>query len=547
MSEDNNNDSRQEPGSRLGEGTYTRRHFLGAIAATGLAASVSGSVLAACGGGSGGAASPAAEVTTSAPKMGGSLRIGLATGSSKDTLSPFNSQSYADLARSPQIWETALEYDPQMKLQKSLLEEIEATDQSRTWTLRVRDGVQFNNGKPLTAKDLAYTFEQFLMKKNAAPSRALIVTMDTNSFEYLDERTLRLKFATPNSPFADMLADCGSAAIRIIPEGWKPGSYVGTGAFVFDSFEPGLRSVFKKNPNYWRSGQPYVDEVVMTNLTDDTARINALLSGQVDGISLVPNSQVPVIQAKPDLKVVESASGAWNPITMRCGTPPFEDVRVRQAFRLLADRPQLVSQVMAGKGAAANDLFGRYDSGYNSSLPQRERDPEKAVSLLKAAGRYDTAYQFVTAAIASGVVEAAEAYVKQVKDAGVNITLKQVDVSTFWSQNFLKAPLCQDFWITRNYLPQCLQSMVPDAFWNDTQWQNDQWFKLVQEALAAVDEAKRNELVSAAQEIEWNEGGYLNWGWNDNFCANNQKLKGVVPDASGQDFVSWRLWKLWLA
>src|SRR5690606_36283635 len=125
----------------------------------------------------------------------------------------------------------------------------------------------------------------------------------------------------------DVLADAGTAAIRIIPEDYDPANPVGTGPFKTQSFEPGVRSVFTRNENYWREGEPYVDELELINFTDDAARVNALLSNQVDAIAALPANQLRIIEANPQFKVINSETGAWNPFTMRVDAAPFDDVR----------------------------------------------------------------------------------------------------------------------------------------------------------------------------------------------------------------------------
>ena len=182
---------------------------------------------------------------------------------------------------------------------------------------------------------------------------------------------------------------------------------------MYESFTPGQQSVFKKFPNYWQSGRPYVDQLTIIDFTDDTARVNALLGGQVDAIDNLPTGQIAQVQGNSQLKVLISHTGQWQPFTMRVDQAPFNDVRVRQAMRLIVDRPQMVEQVLSGQGRIANDMYAPFDPGYPTHLPQRHQDLEQAKSLLKAAGHAGLTVQLTTAPVFQGVVQAAQVFAQQ--------------------------------------------------------------------------------------------------------------------------------------
>ena len=146
---------------------------------------------------------------------------------------------------------------------------------------------------------------------------------------------------------------------------------------------------------------------------------------------------------------------------MRVDQAPFDDVRVRQAFRLIVDREQMVQQVLSGHGSVANDLYARYDPVYASDLPQRQQDLEQAKSLLKQAGREGLSVELVTAPVFQGIVEAAQVFAEQAKGAGVNVKVRKVDSGTFYGDNYLRWPFAQDFWASRVYLSQVAQGDLP--------------------------------------------------------------------------------------
>jgi peptide/nickel transport system substrate-binding protein len=218
---------------------------------------------------------------------------------------------------------------------------------------------------------------------------------------------------------------------------------------------------------------------------------------------------------------------------MRVDKPPFNDVRVRQAFRLMVDRRQMIEQVMLGMGRLGNDMYSPYDPAYDSSLPQRHQDLEQAKSLLKAAGREGLAVELVTSPVFQGVVAAAEVFAQQATGAGVKVAIRQVDTTTFYGPNYLGWTFAQDFWATREYLPQVAQGSLPGSPFNETHWADPTFIKLIKQARAQLDQAKRDEILREAQMIEYEQGGYIIPYFSNQVDAYSTKLTGFVQAKSG--------------
>ncbi|MGH2894711.1 MAG: ABC transporter substrate-binding protein, partial [Solirubrobacteraceae bacterium] len=319
----------------------------------------------------------------------------------------------------------------------------------------------------------------------------------------------------------------------IVPTDYDPKNPVGTGAFMYASFTPGQQSLFKKFPNYWQSGRPYADQLTIIDFTDDTARVNALLGGQVDAIDNLPTGQIAQVQGNNQLKVLISHTGQWQPFTMRVDQAPFSDVRVRQAMRLIVDRPQMVEQVLSGQGRIANDMYSPFDPGYPANLPQRHQDLDQAKSLLKQAGRSGLSVQLTTAPVFQGVVQAAQVFAQQATGAGVTVKLQKLDTGTFYGPNYLKWTFAQDFWATREYLPQVAQGSLPNSPFNECHWADSKFQKLIQQARAELDPTKRNQIIGEAMTIEYNTGGYIIPYFSNQIDAYSAKLGGFVEAKSG--------------
>ena len=228
---------------------------------------------------------------------------------------------------------------------------------------------------------------------------------------------------------------------------------------------------------------------------------------------------------------MESKSGAWVPFTMRVDTKPFSDVRVRQALRLICDRKQMIDNALSGYGRLGNDLYAPFDVAYAKDLPQREQDIEQAKSLLKQAGQEGLQVQLFTGDDIGSVAPATAAlFVQQAKKAGVDV--KVVKKNPFYGDDYLYYPFAQDFWNTRLYLPQAAVGSLKGGTYNETHFDNAKFAGLIAAAQKETDETKRNSLLHDAQEIEYDEGGYIIWGFRNQIDGIAQQGRRASSPAS---------------
>jgi len=488
-----------------------------------------GGLIAACGSsGSSGSASSAtsSSAATGAAKSGGHLRIGATGGGAKDSIDAHSATADTDIVRISALFEPLAQPSADFKtIEMVLAESIEPVNgNAGAWDIRLRQGVEFHNGKTLSADDVIYSLKRITDPKNPLTGAASIGYINRNGMKKLDAQTVRVPLTIKNSAF---LADVGQYFNGIVPVGYDPKAPISTAAWKFQSFSPGQQSVFVKNPNYWQKGKPLADQLTIIDFTDDTARVNALLSGQIDLADTVPTEQITQIQGNSSLTLLNNPSGVWLPITMRVDQAPFNDVRVRQAFRLMVNRPQMVAQVLSGQGSVANDLYGRFDPAYDSSLPQRQQDLEQAKSLLKQAGQEGMKTTLVTAPVYGGIPEEAQAFAAMASGAGVTVNLNKTDSGTFYGDNYLKWTFAQDFWGPRRYLSQVAQGSLPNSPFNETHWADPEFLKLIAQARAELDDTKRTELIHEAQKIEYDRGGYIIAFFPNFIAAATSKLRGV--------------------
>ncbi len=521
--------------------TMTRRGFLGSLGA-GAAVLGAGGLLGACGGSSSSTTSTTIASSTQ-PKRGGTLSVGLTGGASSDTLYPLAQVTPPDLARSPQLFNSLIEFNSSAQLVLSLAEEMVPNSNATEWTIRVKKGITFHNGKTLGADDVIFTFQQCLNPKSPAPSAALLVPVELAGITKLDDYTVRIPCKTPYSSFPQMIQNYN---LPIMPVGFDVHQPVGTGPFEFVSFSPGVTSTFKRNPNYFETGLPYVDEVIVNDYADETSLTNALLSGQESAIGAISIGSVATVTNGGQVLVYSNAGGI-TPFTMRCDAPPFNDVRVRQAMRLAIDRPQMRELVFGGHGLLGNDVTSPFDPAFDTSLPQRVQDVDQAKFLLKQAGKEDLSVTLVTAPIEQGTVLAAQVLAQQVKAAGINVNLSSIPTTEFYGPNYLKWTFAQDFYFYSPYMLQVTDAFLPTSPYNECHFDQSHYNSLYAQAQAITSQSALTPIEHEMMQIDYEQGGYIIPYFVPVIDAHVPKLQGVQPASTGAALRNFEFKYFWFS
>lgn len=516
-----------------------------------------GNLLAACGGAakSTGAATGGAPAISAGPPMegtpvrGGTLRVALLSAGATESLSPPKGIVQPDYLRLFNLFDP-LFFPVPGGVAPGLATSAEANADATVWTLKLRDGVSWHDGKPFTADDVVYTIRSWGAKESAYHGQATEL-IDLNNVRKLDAHTVRVPL---RSPFAAFPAFTAWITALVIQDGTtnfdRP---IGTGPFKYGSFTPGKSSTFPANRDYWR-GAPHVDELVVnSSFTDDAARANALVAGQVD---IVPGLPFPLAKtyAKSGRMVLANVPGpAFNAVVMRVNVPPFNDPRVVQAFKLAVDRDAVVKNVYAGYATLGNDLVGHTWKDYASDI-KPQHDPEKAKALLKAAGQEGLSLPLYTSPTLPGQNEVATVVSAQLKAIGVNAPLKVLPVDTYYTTakpGYMtdQRKLSTTYWY--NFSPSLgwfhHDALTVGAQFNETGWgHTPQQRALINEAIGEVNPAKATDKWHAVQEQQVKEGGYLipaYFNWLDGYAPN---VRGVQTNAAGANS-NYDYHRAWLA
>ncbi|MGA8681652.1 MAG: ABC transporter substrate-binding protein [Acidimicrobiales bacterium] len=539
--------------------SYSRRDFLrgtiGGAAAVGV-----GGLLGACGSNSSTPTTSPSPSAAGKPVRGGTLRLGCTGGGSSDTLDVQAGVNTVDFARSPQISNCLYEWNYDAVAVPALATLVEPNSDASVWTIHLRQGVLFHNGKEMTSEDVIYSLRRIADPKLGLAGASGIASLDMSTIK-ADGKYTVIAPCKPGLKFS-VLPDnlTGWGEMSIIPaEGYNPQKPIGTGAFKYESFSPGVESVFSRFDNYWQDGAdgkplPYLDSVRIYDVADETAQVDGLTGGSFDCIDLLSYGSIATIRSSGQLVNV-SDGGGWVPFTMRIDVPPFNDNNVRQAMRWLVDRPEMRLQVFGGYGLIGNDVFGIVDPDY-PVFPQREQDIPRAKSLLAKAGVSKLNVTLVTSDIHEGAIPSATVLKTQAAQAGVTVNLNTVTPTAFFGKQYLSWTFAQDWWSANHYLRQVSYSELPTSPWNETHWASpaanpqpagtgQRYLNLYTQALSTVNDGVRKEIIHEMGQLDYEYGGYIIPYFSPVISGYGKNLVGVVSTNTGDSLSEYLFKNFW--
>jgi peptide/nickel transport system substrate-binding protein len=482
-----------------------------------------------------------------APQKGGHLTFGIAGGASTDTLLPGTLNDDGGRIVSWAYRNSLTEVDPSGNLKGDLAESWDVSADAKTWTIMLRKGIAFHSGKTLAAEDVVASMNIHRGGDSKSAAKALMDQVEDVKADGPDKVVFSLK--TGNADFAVVLSDYN---LLIVPS--KDGkadtaNKDGTGNYVLESFEPGVRAVLKRNANAWKGGRAHLDGAEIRYIADTTARMNALMSGEVHVINRADVKTLDMLKQVPGLKVEEVTGTQHYTLPMHCDTAPFADVNVRLALKYAIDRQELVDKILLGHGKVANDHpiapANRY---FANDIPQRAYDPDMARSLLKKAGMDKLKVQLSAANAAfGGAVDAAMLYQASAAKAGIEIEVVREPDDGYWDNVWLKKPWSMSYWTGRPTEDWMFsQAYAADAAWNESHWNSPRFNDLLVAARTELDEAKRRQMYGEMQLLCRDDGGsvipmYANYVWATTAAVAHEEALAANWDLDGNRCVE-RWW-----
>ncbi|MGB0844669.1 MAG: ABC transporter substrate-binding protein, partial [Alphaproteobacteria bacterium] len=291
---------------------------------------------------------------------------------------------------------------------------------------------------------------------------------------------------------------------------------VGTGGYVLEDFEPGVRAKFKRNANYFKEGAAHADEVELISLVDTTARQNALMGGEVHIIDGVDTKTVALLGRVPTVDIVEVTGTLHYTFPMRLDVAPFDNYDLRMALKLGIKRQEMLDKILLGHGALGNDHpISTANEFHNGNLAQREYDPDRARAHLEKAGMVGETIQLSSSDAAfGGAVDAAQLIKASVEAIGLNVEIIREPSDGYWSNVWNKKGWCACYWGGRPTEDWMYTSAYTnDTEWNDTAWKTgeaaDRFNQLVVAARGELNQETRRAMYYETQELLHNDGGAM--------------------------------------
>jgi peptide/nickel transport system substrate-binding protein len=479
----------------LSQGIITRREFLSRVAALGMMVAVSPMPL-------------RSTAHAATPKKGGRLRLGLAGGSTSDSLDPATiTDIMMQVINQGQIRNTLVEIDDKSQPIPELAESWEPTPDAKQWIFKLLRGVEFHNGKTMDADDVIYSINHHRGEDTKSAAKGIVDPIADIKKD--DKYTVVFTLKGGNADFPYILSDYH---LTISPVGDDFTKGVGTGGYILKDYEPGVRAFATRNPNYFKPDRAWFDEVETFGIPDVNARTNALKTGQIDVMNRCELKTVRLLKRSKGIQVMEQNGYKHYTFAMRCDTPPYDNNDIRLALKYAVDREQMVKTILRGYGTVGNDHPISAANRYHASdLPQRKYDPDKARFHLKKAGIDVNSFDLNAADAAFvGAVDAAVLYRESAAKAGINVKVLRVPDDGYWSNIWLKVPWCAVFWGGRPTEDMMFSTAyAADAAWNDTYWKNPRFNELLVAARAELDEDKRHRMYGEMQSLVRDDGGVV--------------------------------------
>ena len=450
-----------------------------------------------------------------AQTAGGKLTAGLGGANTSDS---WDSRTHSDIfmiaSAQGAVFDSLTEISADGSLVGELAESWEASADAKTWTFNLRQGVTFHNGKSFGADDVIASLQMHLGEESKSAAKPIVEAI--SEMTKVTDYQVQFVLEAGNADFPYLLSDYH---ILMYPAGQIEEAIaqgIGTGLYKVETFDPGVRMTASRVEGHYKGdGAGFFSEIEYIAINDNTARMNALMTGQVDTINRIDFKTESLLKANPALRIQEVTGNQHYSMPMLTNVAPYNDVNVRKALKYGINRQEMVDKILLGHGAVGNDTpIGPANQFYHSDMEQLEYDPDQAKYYLQQSGLDSIDIEFSASNAAfEGAVDAGQLFQASASAAGININVIQEPADGYWSNVWLSKPFCACYWsgrATEDWMfSTSYEAGVP---WNDSQWDSDdsaRFQELLLSARAELDSDKRREQYFEMQQILRDEGGVL--------------------------------------
>ncbi len=458
----------------------------------------------------------------------------------KGTLDPAYGTNDPDAARTNLVFEGLVRLNHALGVEPSLATDWKASEEGKVWTFNLRRDVKFHDGSPFTAADVVFSFKRLFDPAAPSPSSAWLSPIDPEGIKAVNDLVVEFTLREPVVEFPELIGyskivKAGQSNEQLRTAG------IGTGAFKVEHFVPGEEpSIYAKHDQYWQPGKPGVDRIELRSIPEESARIAALISGQVDIFWDLPLRGLSRLEEDKNVVLQTAKTSFWLGIAAWTDTKPFDDPRVRLALKLAANREQLLTAVLGGRGSVANDSPVAPWVKFGLETEPRKHDAEQAKKLLADAGYPDGIdIELYTSSSGSGLVELATAFKAQAEASNIRVTINQAPAEDYWSNIWLKKPLVVTAWSGKAADAALSRPFLSEAEWNETHWKNKEFDNYIFQARKTLDENARGELYKKAQQLVRDDSGALILLFSDAIGATRANVKNwsLHPQKLSQNFI----------
>jgi peptide/nickel transport system substrate-binding protein len=429
-----------------------------------------------------------------------------------------------------------------------LADSWESNDTGDVWTFYLNPDATFHDGSPVTAADVVATV-QGIAGGNAGPAFQTY-GVDPAQVVAVDDLTVEFTLTQPSGAFPFfMSSDNYNAAILPASfwdeytEGSYEQSFIGSGPWINESYDPGVSAVYVKNENYWgdNSGQP--DRMEITFFADESAAVTGILEGRFDVIPHISYSGATTLIDNPEVEVSSISTAQHRQVYFDTSKPPFDDNRVRQAIALALDRDLLVDGLLGGFGVVGNDHpiwdnFPMYNSG---AVEQRTQDLELAQQLLTEAGYPDGFEAPLDTLVFFEVEDLAVLIQQSVAPLGIDLNVGVYDSGTYYGDYWLAADASMGIvnyghrGVPNVYLgaPLLSPERLGDDSWNASHWSNAEYDALFDQFTSAPDLETQTEIAGQMQALLNDEVPFIVPYYVDHISVTRPGISGLAVTGMG--------------
>jgi peptide/nickel transport system substrate-binding protein len=476
------------------------------------------------------AATPRKAPAAAAPKEGGSITYGLESETGGGWCPTSEQLAASGIMVEAAIYDTLVAPNDKNVMVPNLAKSVDHNADYTVWTIKLRDGIKFHDGTPLTADDVVFSLARHKDPATGSAAKALAAPMKEITASGKHEVKITLE-----SPNADLPVVLGTPHFLIIKNGTSSfTTAIGTGPYRCQEFQPGIKSIGVRNTEYFKPGQPYLDEIELFGIPDQTARLNALLSGDVQIAVAISPQLAKRVQASPGFAVFETKAGGYNDLVIRQDSDPGRNQDLVLALKYLLNREQMKSAVFQGYAVLANDQpIDPTNRFYFPGLKQRPFDAEKAKFHLQRSGVGNTTVP-LHAMASSTMLDQAVLIQQAAQQIGLNVDVKRMPADGYWSNVWMKQPLTMGS-INPRPSADVLFTLFfkSDSTWNESAWKNEKFDQLLVGARGERDEAKRKQMYGEMQTLVHESCGIGLPVFISILDAHTAKLKGLKPIPTG--------------